>query len=95
MNHYMRANRLPVGMPKQEREALITELKELLVIAKMERANFDHYPAEEVVANFIKGEPNPTTVTDFIKERTELWRKSWLIGPLEALIERYETGEKI
>lgn len=30
--------------------------------------------------------------TDFIREKTFIWRKSWLIIPLEGLIKRYKDA---
>ncbi len=31
--------------------------------------------------------------TENIKRQTKVWRGSWLIAPLDRLIERYETGK--
>ena len=32
--------------------------------------------------------------TESIRCQTKIWRDTWLIGPLEMLIKRYETGER-
>lgn len=32
-------------------------------------------------------------ITEDIKRKTETWRNSWIIGSLDRLIKRYETGE--
>lgn len=73
--------RVTPKMPKRETEALISELKEIARVAKMETANFG-------------GMGGGSDPTDFIRERTRLWRNSWIISPLEALIERYEQALK-
>ena len=80
MHWYMERHKQPPKMPKQETEALLSELRELHRTATMENADF--------------GRGNKENPTGFIKERTQLWRKSWLISPLEKLIERYERALK-
>lgn len=32
--------------------------------------------------------------TDEIRQKTEVWRGSWIIDPLSRLIKRYETGKR-
>jgi hypothetical protein len=80
MHWYMEKHKQPPKMPKQETEALLSELRELHKDAMMKNANFSRGSKE-----------NPTK---FIKERTHLWRRTWLIIPLERLIERYERALK-
>lgn len=41
--------------------------------------------------------PFPTTegeVTDFIKERTRIYRQSWIIGPLEEALSLVKADEQ-
>lgn len=55
-------------------------LEKILEDAKMERAHFGHLTS--------KG-PFPTTeaeVTEFVKERTRIYRQSWIISPLEEAL---------
>jgi hypothetical protein len=55
-------------------------LNRALVDARMERASFSRLHDKE---------PFPTTeaeVTEFIKERTRIYRDSWIISPLEQAI---------
>lgn len=59
-------------------------IKEALRAAKMEDAGFD--------SNFPEV-PLPTSedeVTDFIKKRTENYRRSWIIHPLEGALAKLE-----
>lgn len=63
------------NLGKKRLNRLIDKLKELRRISTMETANFDIF--------------NPQT-TIFIKETTRLYRESWLIEPLDRLIEEFE-----
>lgn len=63
------------NLGKRRLNRLLKELKELRRISTMESANFDIY--------------NPET-TEFIKEKTKLYRESYLISPLDRLIEEFE-----
>ena len=67
-------------MPKRETEDLLRELKEIRQTATMERADF---------GNLLSKEDNPT---EFIRKKTDLWRRNWLIAPLDRIIERYESA---
>jgi hypothetical protein len=73
----------PPKMPKRELQALISELKQIAKVARMESCDFGS------IGNASIGNKNPT---QFIRERTKLWRHSWIIGPLEELIDRYEKA---
>ena len=86
MHWYMENNKLPKGFPVREREALLSELRELLRIARMESANFDNHPLGREIAF------DPQKPTEYVREITRLWRNSWLVHPLEKLIARYEAG---
>lgn len=77
MNHHMKNKPVP-KMPKRETEALLEELREMLSIAKMERASF--------------GWGDEKDPTEMIKETTRLYRESYLIYPLSELIKRYESA---
>lgn len=33
------------------------------------------------------------TVTQFIRERTKLWRESWVLGPLDEVIAKLERAK--
>lgn len=85
---YMQRNPPPRGMPKREVRALIEELKELLDVAEMKSANFDS-PFDSPLTNSVPIDPQRPT--EFIRDRTRIWRQSWLIRPLQALIDRYEA----
>lgn len=61
-------------------EALLSVLKEIRDTAKMENANFfvfDEKSAEKM---------------DEVRELSHVWRTSWIISPLNVLIERYEKA---
>ena len=63
-------------------------LNQVLVDAQMERASFSQIAT--------KG-PFPTTeaeVTAFIKERTRIYRESWIISPIKRVIELVERDGK-
>ena len=67
----------------------IRELKELRRIATMENASFG-MPGDHVIhhawgPDAVPGGEKKDT-TEFIADRTRLWRQSWLIGPLDDLI---------
>lgn len=70
------------------RTKLLEVLYEVRDTATMERSGFGQihqpqnpgYPTEE------------GQVTDFIRERTDLWRRSWIIGPLNGVIDSLEVG---
>lgn len=70
---------VPKSMPKKEMAWLLRELREIRRTATMENASF---------YVFDKDEP---AKMEQIRELTRSWRNSWLIGPLDRLIERYET----
>ena len=84
----MSAARLAQSLYTQEvnvEENVIEMLEAALKSAKMKMAEFGHiHPKWE--KDLL---PYPTTeeeVTAFIKQRTELYRKSWLIRPIESAL---------
>lgn len=54
-----------------DEEYLLHELKEAIRGAKMENAKFDN---------------DGKDVSNFIRERTRLYRNSWIIAPLERIL---------
>ena len=83
MHWYMKENSVPKSFPIREREALLSELRELLRVAEMESCSFD---------GGFHTEFTPNDVTGYVKEVTKLWRGSWLVRPLKDLIARYDSG---
>lgn len=79
MHTYFYTNKLPKSMPKREKEALVSTLEEVVRAAKMESADF---------GNGASPEENPT---QFIKETVDLHHHTWIVSPLEALIDRYKA----
>lgn len=63
---------------------VIERLKEVAKTATMENANFDRL--------FDKKPEGITNETEYVKERTELWRNSWVVHPLEGIIKVLETA---
>lgn len=68
-------------------------LKDLRKMLTMERASFSH-----IFVSVERGDvPLPTSedeVDHFIRERTRVWRRSWLLAPLDSLIARGVRGTK-
>lgn len=63
-------------------------LNRALIDARMERAGFNSIAHEG---------PLPTTeaeVTEFIKERTRIYRESWIISPIQRAINLIEQDGK-
>lgn len=78
----------PKSLPKGEIKGLIEELKEIREIATMNTAKFTRI-RETQLNEMLKIDPK--YVSEFIRERTRIWRHSWIIDPLDELIERYEA----
>ena len=71
---------------KLKMERIISHLKEVLRSSKMESADFTGISFGESEL------PKKTQdVTDFIKKTTRLYRMSWIIDPLERIIEEIEN----
>lgn len=65
---------------KQQRE-----IREVIRVATMERSSFSRIGFDG---------PFPTSeaeVNAFIRERTKIWRETWIIGPLEKLLRKAEA----
>ncbi len=58
---------------KKQAESIVRRLKEVNQTATMESANFD-------------GIGNTQRVTPMIREKTSLWRGSWIIAPIDGII---------
>ena len=71
-------------MYKRELKKLKTELEVVRRTATMEHSHF-----ENITSNATHT-VNEREVTDFVRERTRLWRESWLVHPLDVMIERIE-----
>lgn len=66
---------------------ILSEIKEALSSAKMERASFDSMNKEGVTIKEGKGKPeHHASLTEFIKERTRLYRDSWIVARLERIL---------
>ena len=83
MNYYMRDNKVAKAMPKQELLALLAELKDIRRTATMEHASF------------FAVDPSESNKMNNLREVTRIWRESWLIGPLDRLIARYEDALEV
>jgi hypothetical protein len=84
---------MPIGK-KQARE-LLAEAKEARRAATMERMSVAWPGAKITVSGSFAGdgdgEMNPD---DYIRETTRLYRESWIIGPLDRIIEELEKAAK-
>ncbi len=61
-------------------------IKEVRRISKMEHASFHDPDAKEMSKEWWNTEP----YTKGVREATRLWRDSWIIGPLDEVIEILE-----
>lgn len=80
MHWYIKDNPVPKSMPRKEMEALLSTLKEIRRVAEMKDANF-----------FVFDDKSKEKM-DEIRELSHVWRTSWIISPLDVLIERYEKA---
>ncbi len=77
---------------------IVKQLRDIRDISTMDRASFDGMwepvfiaVKDRVVCNSRgAGSGDKPNVTDFIKEKTDLWRRSWLTGPLDEVIAELE-----
>lgn len=84
---------MPIGK-KQARE-LLAEAKEARRAATMENACFE-WPGETIIASgtFAGDKDGPVSPNDYIKGKTLRFRESWIIGPLDRIIEELEKAAK-
>jgi hypothetical protein len=67
----------------EDRRKVDEILREAMTHARMERCGFGNICAPSAPATFENGNAiTESNVTDFIKERTRLWRESWLISAI-------------
>jgi hypothetical protein len=76
----MRKNPVPKGMNRRELKRLIAVLREIRKVATMDNANF-----------FVFDEKSKEKMNE-IKALSHVWRTSWIISPLDLLIDRYEEA---
>ena len=69
------------------RETYIEQLQKLLRLAKMEDCGFG--PGVVSFEDNFEREP-PVDVTVFIREKTRVWRETWMIPIIKRFIEREE-----
>lgn len=79
MQPYMRNHPTP-KMPVKETMALIRELAEIRDTATMETAQLFGF------------DPDRQAKNAELRERTRIWRQTWLIRPLNEMIKRYEAA---
>ena len=66
---------------------LVRELLEIKDHLTMESAHFGELRGADMHLK-------ESEVTDFIRERTLTWRRSWLLKPLDEILERLGAKEK-
>ena len=76
MGYYRFSRRVPATMPKRETAMLVSLLKEIRETATMKTANFYVF------------DPDSDQKMDELRKLTRVWRRSWLIAPLDDIIER-------
>lgn len=64
---------------------IIANLEQALSFAKMERASFG-FPTDRLTIGPGRDYGQQHTVDDFIKERTRLYRETWLIPQIEEAL---------
>jgi hypothetical protein len=63
-------------------------VKSALQAARMTGARFDSYFSDTPLPK------DESEVTEFIKRRTEIYRETWIIKPLEAALKKLEKKKK-
>jgi hypothetical protein len=82
-----------VGNPAFTNRSIIDKLSELLGYAKMDSASFG-FPSEKVSSSPHMEPPIvEMNVTDFIKEKTRVYRETWMIPPIKELLEIVRIGQ--
>lgn len=84
---------MPIG--KKQARLLLAELKEARRAATLETASFE-FTGETVstAGSFAGDEDGIETPTNYIRRKTRCYRKSWIIGPLDRVIEELEKAAK-
>lgn len=77
-------------MDRKTLQRVIADLREIQRTATMERAEFRHINGPEIGSL-----PYPTSedaVTPFIRERTQIWRDTWIVGMLGEVLNDLEKA---
>jgi hypothetical protein len=72
-------------MYKKELEELKSELEEVRRRLTMEHSHFGDITRPGKIYKLTESE-----ISDFIREKTRLWRETWILHPLARMIERCE-----
>ena len=82
-----------MSIGKKQARLLLAELKEARRAATLERASFG-WTGETVSTNnsFRNEEDGLEKPTDYIRRKTRIYRESWIIGPLDRVIEELERA---
>lgn len=78
---------MPKRIGVRKANELLKIVNEVIRTAKMESCSFNSICGE--------GQPLPTSekeVTEFIKQRTDLWRETWIINELEKVAAELKTA---
>ena len=70
----------------------LNQLKEIARVATMETAGFN-FPGETVtVKGSLTGDDDGTfDTTEMIRDRTRIWRETWIVNPLQDIIADLST----
>ena len=72
---------------------IIRRLEEALRYARMERATFGMpYDTLQITSGLGRSDEH-VKIDEFVKERTRLWRQTWLIPEIEAAL-KWAKGER-
>lgn len=73
------------------KQADIKTLKEVLETAQMRHCNFEQmFGGTPATGSQLP--KDESEVTEFIKVRTELWRRTWIIGMLREVLENIKSA---
>jgi hypothetical protein len=84
---------MPIG--KKKARELLAEAKEARRAATMQKMSVG-WPGETIskAGTFAGFEDGVTTPDEYIREKTRLFRESWIIGPLDRIIAELERASK-
>ena len=82
---------MPIG--KKKARELLAEAKEARRAATMQTMSVG-WPGETVSKSgtFANDEDGTTTPDEYIRDKTRLYRESWIIGPLDRIIAELEKA---
>ena len=82
---------MPIG--KKQARLLLAKLKEARRAATLERASFERTGETVSTGGSFRGdEDGIETPTNYIRRKTRIYRESWIIGPLDRVIEELERA---